>query len=294
MQFPDHYLGTIWVCRKAGIPEPLIAEIAWASQAVDDYLPGLVPPVVCLTRAALPCRYVSLAPTQDYAYWEAPEHKTASVWVPFHFPPSDSGDLVVQELPAWGLQLLTERLGHLRWLVERCGPDPANAEIRFVCHTIGIIDHMLKASGSHQSFVGARCSVNSVGYAWCDPRALVPNVGHAEVRHSPDEAGAIWWRTRRTVRVVSRTRWLRVYAGLLKVYIESGFPGAAAEVTVKTFDTDNLRSWFMHELSAYPEYANPKKVEPTQQLEVWRSGRESTFFRAAAVHRAYVTQLTQA
>jgi hypothetical protein len=121
------------------------------------------------------------------------------VYVPFHFMPGDA------EHAADGTSnkyVTTPDSPNARKLL---GAALKSGDL----YRIGIALHTYADTWSHQNFTGYEEDHNSV-FSWSDPyRAIVPNIGHADVGHAPDEISDDWHdhRQRGDARnIVNRTR----------------------------------------------------------------------------------------
>ena len=87
-------------------------------------------------------------------------------------------------------------------------------------YQLGIALHTYADTWSHQNFTGMQEGWNSV-YPWYDVfKSIVPNIGHAEVGHSPDIISETWTDNRAKEKVVNRVRALQavgeIYQALRK------------------------------------------------------------------------------
>ncbi len=104
------------------------------------------------------------------------------VYVPFHYLPGD-GDLPVK--------------GMISAYTTTPGSRNARKLLRAALksgdlYRIGIALHTYADTWVHQGFTGYEEDLNSV-FSWSDPyRAIVPNIGHADVGNAPDEISDTW------------------------------------------------------------------------------------------------------
>jgi hypothetical protein len=104
------------------------------------------------------------------------------VYVPFHFLPGDNGVTIKGDKNPLST---TANSGNAKALLSTALDigDP---------YQIGIALHTFADTWSHQNFTGLREGWNSV-YPWYNIfKSIVPNIGHAEAGHAPDEISKTW------------------------------------------------------------------------------------------------------
>lgn len=160
--------------------------IAYASQFVDDNNEGQfsidgedsVFPEKIPTNGGYyyPIMTQSLSPMSLVSYVQK------YVYVPFHFIP---GDNTVSIKDKKNLLSTTPNSQNARILLYQAlkSDNP---------YQIGIALHAYADTWSHQNFTGLQEEWNSV-YPWYNVfKSIVPNIGHAEVGHSPDVISEVW------------------------------------------------------------------------------------------------------
>lgn len=158
MQKDIHFYLTYALARKATISVKDAEKIAWANQYTDD-----------LTEADLHGIQTQSAVLGNWGDRQI----QLSVLVPFHFiPGSDS------EHP-WMTTRNNSRAQHLI--------DIASSDV----FQLGIALHGLQDTFSHEKFSGWQEELNAC-YAWYYIESVIPNVGHAELRATPDIVNCVW------------------------------------------------------------------------------------------------------
>ncbi len=186
MEKDFHFYVTYALANKAGFSEADSSIIAYASQYVDDnnesqYSGKHGPPQFPFGIEVKDGLFRPIM-TQSMSVKSLVYEIQKFVYVPFHFLPGDDNQ------PIGG--------GYNRYSTT---PDSVNARnlLRRALATgnlyrIGIALHTYSDTWSHQNFTGYEEDWNSV-FHWRNPfRALVPNIGHADVGHLPDEISAVW------------------------------------------------------------------------------------------------------
>ncbi len=178
MQKDFHFYVTYALARGAGIGAKAAQEIAWANQYTDD-----------LTEAQL---YGIQTQVGTISNW-GDRQIQLSVLIPYHFIP---GGVPGSDWP-WEV---TENNPRARALVQASMTRARDVK-RFA---LGIALHGLQDTFSHQGFSGWRESNNSCGFWY-----LLPNIGHADMRHEPDVVDHTWTDPRTKKRIINRPRALR-------------------------------------------------------------------------------------
>lgn len=160
MQKDVHFYLTYALAMKAGIPDALSRTIAWADQYTDD-----------LTRADLH----GIQTQSDILGNWGDKQVQLSVLVPFHFIPGSDKD------HPW---MTTPNSPRAKSLVAYALKE--NDPLR-----VGIALHGLQDTYSHQGFSGWQESLNSC-YPWYYLESSLPNIGHAEMRVTPDVLNYVW------------------------------------------------------------------------------------------------------
>jgi len=160
MQKDIHFYLTYAVARQIGIAPQVADRIAWADQYTDELTESDIHGIQ--TQSAI------------LGNWEDPQIQM-SVLVPFHFVPGDD--------PAH-LWKTTEDSTQAKALVDAA----LSSSDTF---RLGISLHAYQDTFSHQSFSGWREELNSC-YPWYSPVSTLPNVGHAEMRATPDIVSTVW------------------------------------------------------------------------------------------------------
>ena len=186
MEKDFHFYVTYALANKAGFSDPDSSVIAYASQYVDDNNESQYPrkhgppqfPFGIKVKDGLFRPIMTQSMSVKSLVYEIQKF----VYVPFHFIPGDDNQPIDGE--------------HNKYSTT---PDSANGcnVLRKALSTenpyrIGIALHTYSDTWSHQNFTGYEEDWNSV-FSWHNPfRALVPNIGHADVGHLADEISAEW------------------------------------------------------------------------------------------------------
>ncbi len=192
MDIEFHYYMTYLIAARAGFSPTEARVIATASQYVDD---NDVILEVEDEEGGLYRNYISQ--TLDIT---KPKAKLFRIYPLFHFLPGDP-----MAPTAW------RKDGAMHWL--NTTPNSANARAMIAKakasgspYRVGVACHTYVDTWAHQNFVGYYTAFNSLEEMLT--KAL-PNIGHAEARHCPDEPGLVW-DDRRLIepRVDNRARFL--------------------------------------------------------------------------------------
>ena len=104
------------------------------------------------------------------------------IYVPFHFLPGDNSQPIAGKSNRYSTTPNSSNAQKLLKAALNSGD----------LYRIGIAIHTFADTWSHQNFTGYEEDWNSV-FVWHSPyRAVVPNIGHADVGHSPDEISSEW------------------------------------------------------------------------------------------------------
>lgn len=160
MQKDTHFYLTYAIARQIGIDKDVAERIAWADQFTDELTEGDIHGIQ--TQSAV------------LGNWDDAQIQM-SVLVPFHFLPGDSNDHPWMTTPdsTRAKILITEAL-------------ESGDEYR-----LGIALHTYQDTFSHQGFSGWREELNSC-FPWYAPISSLPNIGHAEMRATPDIVSTVW------------------------------------------------------------------------------------------------------
>ena len=158
MQKDVHFYLTYALSRKAGIRHEEAEKIAWADQYTDD-----------LTEAALHGIQTQSAILGNWMLRQI----QLSVLVPFHFIPGTDPQ------HPW---MTTSNSFRARELVSQA----SNNILQF-----GIALHGLQDTFSHEGFSGWDEELNKC-FPWYYVESALPNVGHAELRVTPDVVNYVW------------------------------------------------------------------------------------------------------
>jgi len=184
MEKDFHYFLVYAIARVAGSESADI--IAYASQFVDDNnegqfsVDGRKMPFPSQLQSAGEYYYPIM--TQSLSPRSLSVDIQKYVYVPFHFLP---GDNTVEIDGAKNVLNTTPDSKNARALLNYAlaSDNP---------YLIGISAHTFADTWAHQNFTGLREDWNSV-YPWYKiSKSIAPNVGHAEVGHSPDVIDEVW------------------------------------------------------------------------------------------------------
>lgn len=178
MQKDVHFYLTYAVARHVGIGPQKAKEIAWADQYTDD-----------LTKTELHGIQTQCGTLGNWG----DKQIQLSVLIPFHFIPGGS------PASTWPWEV-TEDNARAQALVTAA----LTREPTLTRCALGIALHALQDTFSHQGFSGWQEKRNSCGFWY-----LLPNIGHTDMRHDPDDVGKTWTDPRTKKRIVNRWRALR-------------------------------------------------------------------------------------
>ena len=187
MQIDMHYYGVYAMARAAGLTREASAQIATASELVDDNAEEEHVEFGDGGR-------LDLMPTAHHTtdIENRNEEMQRKVWVPFHFIPGNRGMTVAERL------VCRKDSAIAREVVEHA---VRMANRAFGPQLLGITAHVYADTFSHYGFSGASCPVNRVNTAESGP--LADDEAAAEARRSRDkfaaagdvehEGGGHWW-----------------------------------------------------------------------------------------------------
>jgi len=203
-----HYYAIYFLCLRAGMPARRCANIAFASQYVDNA-------ILAYEIDDGGFAYRSQV-TQNYIFWD--EETLRGIYLPFHFIPG-----VVE---AAGRERVDGAAS--RWTVT---PDSPLAKELLVAalrtgddFRIGIALHSYADTWAHQHFSGRIERGNVV-----DPSSPLPPAGHLQALRSPDDAAGRWTDSRLLPELREVDNGARFAAAARKIYrymrtyLRSGF-----------------------------------------------------------------------
>ena len=203
-----HYYSVYFLCLRAGMPEGRCANIAFASQYVDNA-------ILAYEIEDGGFAYRSQV-TQNYLFWD--DETLRGIYLPFHFIPGDLEAARRERVDA----------SASRWTVT---PDsPLSKELLVAAlrtgddFRIGIALHSYADTWAHQHFSGRTEQGNVV-----DPSSPLPPAGHLQALRAPDDASGRWTDSRlipELSRVDNGARFraaARKIYRYLRTYLRSGF-----------------------------------------------------------------------
>ena len=186
MQKDFHYYVTYALAKTAGFPPEDSKIIAYSSQLVDDNNEGQFPDrgekPQFPSQIKINNGFYRPIMTQSLSVKSVVYEVQNFVYVPFHFLPGDNSKPIDGGLNKYST---TPNSPNAQLLMEKAlkSQDP---------YRIGIAVHTYADTWSHQNFTGYEEKWNSV-FSWRSPyRLFVPNIGHADVGHAPDEISVPW------------------------------------------------------------------------------------------------------
>jgi hypothetical protein len=188
MQKDVHYYLTYALALKAGFSRSDAKIVAWADQFTDE-----------LTSPDIYEIQTQCGTVDDW--YDVKSQLT--VLIPFHFMPGED--------PEWPW-MTTENCSRARYTVNLAIKNNDLVQL-------GIALHVLQDTFSHQGFSGWQESNNSC-YNWYNLSSMAPNVGHAEMRHVPDDAGHQWTDPRTNKRINNPSRVKRAAKATLQYLCE--------------------------------------------------------------------------
>jgi hypothetical protein len=255
MQKDVHFYVTYALARKIGISVKDAEQIAWADHYTDD-----------LTEADLHGIQTQSAIVGN---WKDRQIQL-SVLVPFHFiPGSDS------EHP-W---MTTRNSPRAQQLVELAMSDVLR---------LGIALHGLQDTFSHEKFSGWQEQLNAC-YQWYYIESLIPNVGHAEMRATPDIVNCVWTDPRDGSRVDNKERTIKAARATYDTLVKFFSPKAA--VTSWTEVQEELKRIVKIEVyderkHQLRELSGNKRIRYKNVNKRLGQTHKSDFIRAAGNHLA--------
>lgn len=186
MQKDFHFYVTYALAKTAGYSAEDAHTIAYASQYVDDNNENQFPDEE--GRVQFPSKiwrngeYFRPVMTQSFSVKSLAYEIQKFVYVPYHFIPGDNNKPIDGQLNRYSTT--PNSLNAQRLLREAIKSQDL--------YRLGIALHTYADTWSHQNFTGYEEDWNSV-FVWHSPyRAIVPNIGHADVGHSADEISIEW------------------------------------------------------------------------------------------------------
>jgi hypothetical protein len=192
-----HYYSIYFLCSRAGLGEARCADIAFASQYVDNALVAYEVEddgLSCLTQI-----------TQNYIFWD--EATLRGIYLPFHFVPGELAKAQAERVDG----------AASRWTVT---PDSPLAKELLVAalktgddFRIGVALHCYADTWAHQHFSGKVEPGNVI-----DPGSPLPPAGHLQALRSPDDASGRWTDPRLVPELSRVDNGLRFRAAARKIY----------------------------------------------------------------------------
>ena len=197
MQKDVHFYLTYALAMKIGIPPDSAEKIAWADQYTDD-----------LTKADL---YGIQTQSDILGNW-GDRQVQLSVLIPFHFiPGSDSNH-------PW---MTTRNSKRARRLVNLAKNN---------LFQLGIALHGLQDTFSHEGFSGWEEEFNSCFNKWYYIKSVIPDVGHAELRVTPDVANYVWTDPRNGRKIDNKIRTMSAAKATYDFLVKFFNPGIEPDV----------------------------------------------------------------
>lgn len=195
-----HYHITWLIAARAGLPAEDTEILATSSQYTDDNS------IIFEIDKDMPTAYGNyISQTMNIL---KPKAKLLRIYPIFHFIP---GDPMAES--TW------RRDGRMHWLNTTPNSKNANRVIDAALaskdlYRIGIACHGYADTWAHQNFAGYFDPFNSM----TGPLSVaIPNIGHAEANHNPDEVALVWKDTRLIEkRVDNKSRFLEAAAHILR------------------------------------------------------------------------------
>jgi hypothetical protein len=186
MEKDFHFYVTYALAHKAGFTPEESHIIAYASQYVDDnnerQHPGKGGKQQFPSEIRLNGGHFRPIMTQTISVKSLVYEIQKFVYVPFHFLPGDNGPPIGGKSNRYSTR---PNSGNAQKLL-KAALNSGNP------YRIGIAVHTFADTWSHQNFTGYQEDWNSV-FTWRSPYTLlVPNIGHADAGHHPDEISFEW------------------------------------------------------------------------------------------------------
>jgi hypothetical protein len=222
MDIEFHYYITCITALRAGFKPEDAYILAYSSQYTDDNTKILK---IGQGTAAAYSNYISQ--TSDIT---KPEKDLMRIYPVFHFMPGTKNEIESDSA------LRRDGKFHILNTI----PDNSNARLTLKAafetkdlYRIGIATHMYADTFAHQNFVGYYESFNSMKGLL---EKVIPNVGHAEAKHSPDWPAFIWddgRLIRKNASVDNRERFLTAAGRLFEGYRKYVNPTCPADRVLK-------------------------------------------------------------
>ena len=217
MEKDFHYYITYSIAKLTGYDNANI--IGYSSQFVDDNNEGQF--VIDERESSFPEKipaaggYYYPIMTQSLSPKSLDPYVQKYVYNPFHFLPGDNNVEIKRKKNPLNT---TPNSKNARTLLNEAlkSKNP---------YRIGIALHTFSDTWSHQNFTGLREDWNSV-YPWYNVfKSIVPNIGHAEVGHSPDVISEDWIDYRIDKKIINKVRAFEAVGEIYKVMREASGRG---------------------------------------------------------------------
>lgn len=222
MDIEFHYYITHLVAIRAGFKTEDAYILAYSSQHTDDNTTIFK---IIQGTAAVYSNYISQ--TSDIT---KPKKELMRIYPIFHFMPGTKNEIESDTT------LRRDGKFHILNTI----PDNSNASLALKAaletkdlYRIGIATHMYADTFAHQNFVGYYESFNSMKGLL---EKVIPNVGHAEAKHSPDWPALVWddeRLIRKNTSVDNRERFLKAAGRLFEEYRKYVDPQCSADTVSK-------------------------------------------------------------
>lgn len=190
MDIEFHYYMTFIIALRAGFTKEQAYKIAYSSQYTDDNDTSY------RIRSGEGDYYINdISQTSDIT---KPQQERLRIYPLFHFMPGTADEI-------WR-SAQGRKDGKLHQLTAIPASQNASALLRDALdsgniYRIGIASHMFADTFAHQNFVGFKDEFNAMsGFL----EGLLPNIGHADAKFSPDIPNLIWKDTRLTSKFALR------------------------------------------------------------------------------------------
>jgi hypothetical protein len=303
MEKDFHYYITYSIAKLTGYDKADI--IAYSSQFVDDNNEGQF--VIDGGESFFPEKI----PTTDGYYYPMMTQSLSPIslnlyiqkyiYIPFHFLPGDNNVEINGKKNPFST---TPNSQNARTLLKEAlkSKNP---------YRIGIALHPFSDTWSHQNFTGFCEEWNSV-YPWYNVfKSIVPNIGHAEVGHSPDVISEDWIDYRINKKIINKVRAFEAVAETYKIMRRDSRKGpvwtdmkARYKEIIDTFGYDEriakVDSLVMdNQLGSIPKYSKDDWIGAALDKKEGKITMSADFFnmdwyhfhQAAKVHFATVMNL---
>lgn len=303
MEKDFHYYITYSIAKLTGFEKADI--IAYSSQFVDDNNEGQF--VIDGGEASFPEKistadgYYYPILTQSLSPKSLNPYIQKYVYVPFHFLPGDNHvEMNGKKNPLSTTPNSKNSRALLNEALQSKNP-----------YQIGIALHTFSDTWSHQNFTGLREEWNAV-YPWYNVfKKIVPDIGHAEVGHSPDAISEDWIDYRINKKINNRERAFEAVKEIYKRMRRESQQGptwmdikAHYKEIIYTFDYNEriakvARLLIHHQLGPIPNYSKDDWINGALDQKDGKMVVSSNFFnshwyhfhQAAKIHFARVMDL---